>query len=132
MAGKGTDQACTGFQQDFVDAASGQGLQQRRQVDLTIVTWQAQQFVAGSGIARVICDSGHHQCRAGLEERRRQWQAQAAIDQYAQRRTAESQGCGFGIQAQLGATHGHARIVGQHAGGAGQHHAGTGAQALHR
>lgn len=97
MPGKGADQAGTGFQQDFVHATRRQGLQQRRQVDLAIVARQAEQLVAGSGIAWVICDSGHHQGRAGLEERRIQWQAQAAIDQHAQRCAAERQGGGFGV-----------------------------------
>ncbi|MNC52174.1 hypothetical protein D3C75_1015050 [compost metagenome] len=106
-------------------------MKQRPQVDLAIVARQAEQFVAGSGIARVICDSSHHQSRAGLEEWRRQWQAQTAIDQHPQGCAAKSQGSSFGIQAQLGTTHGHACVVCQHAGGAGQHHAGAGAQALH-
>lgn len=83
LPGKGTDQAGPGFQQDFVDATGSQGLQQRGQVDLAIIARQAEQFVAGSGIARVIRDSAHHQGRAGLEERCVQRQAQAAIDQHA-------------------------------------------------
>ncbi|MNZ17161.1 hypothetical protein D3C78_341470 [compost metagenome] len=130
--GKSADQACASFQQDVVDATRCKCLHQGEQIHLAIAARQAEQLVASLGVPRVAPHGGYHQGRASLEERRVQWQAQAAIDQYAHGGAAQRQRGGVGVQAQLGTAHGHPCVVGQYAGGAGQYHAGTGTQALHR
>jgi len=114
-----------------MDAAGRQRLHQGQQIDVAAATGQAQQFVAGFGVARITAQGGHHEGRAGPEERCIQRQAQAAVDQHTQRRAAQGQRGGLFIQPQLGTAHGHPCVVGQHTGGAGQHHTGARTQALH-
>ncbi|MNZ66233.1 hypothetical protein D3C78_844510 [compost metagenome] len=126
-----TRQPWTGLDQHLVDATVGEFDQQLTQVDLAIVAGHDQAFRA-VGVLLFHRHAGGDQRRAGLEERRIQRYAQAAIDQHTQRRPAHGQ-CGlFGVQSELIGTHGQPRVVRQHRVGAGQHHAGLGAQALHR